>query len=159
MCGGVLPEALVDTRTGETYSLFGGDGVTLSDGTRGVFYTFRDCPLTAADLHWLELVISYQMDKVLSDAPFSLAFTADRSAALTLDIQTAVDLNGTALQLTGLRLSALDVSFTADNGIGDLSTLSDHGIAPVLTMADGSQIATVWQGGSGSTNGPSSAHF
>ncbi|WP_294517729.1 hypothetical protein [uncultured Pseudoflavonifractor sp.] len=159
VCGGVLPEALVDTRTGETYSLFGGDGVTLSDGTRGVFYTFRDCPLTAADLPWLELVISYQMDKVLSDAPFSLAFTADRSAALTLDIQTAVDLNGTALQLTGLRLSALDVSFTADNGIGDLSTLSDHGIAPVLTMADGSQIATVWQGGSGSTNGPSSAHF
>lgn len=48
VCGGILPEALVDTRTGETYSLFGGDGVTLSDGTRGSLYTFRDCPLTAA---------------------------------------------------------------------------------------------------------------
>lgn len=159
VCNGVLPEALVDTRTGEHYSLFGGDGVTLSDGNKGVLYTFRDCPLTAADLPWLELVVSYQMDKVLSDAPFSLTFTADQNAALTLDIQATVDLNGTALQLTGLRLSALDVSFTADNGIGDLSTLSDQGIAPVLTMADGSQIATVWQGGSGFSGGPSSAHF
>lgn len=159
VCGGILPEALVDTRTGETYSLFGGDGVTLSDGTRGALYTFRDCPLTAADLPWLELMVSYQMDKVLSDAPFSLTFTADQSAALTLDIQTAVDLNGTALQLTSLRLSALDVSFTADNGIGDLSPLSDKSLSPVLTMADGSQIATVWQGGSGSSRGPSSAHF
>ena len=159
VCGGVLPEALVDTRTGETYSLFGGDGVPLSDGNKGVLYTFRDCPLTAADLPWLELVVSYQIDKVLSDAPFSLTFTADQNAALTLNIQATVDLNGTALQLTGLRLSALDVSFTADNGIGDLSPLSDRGIAPVLTMADGSQIATVWQGGSGSTNGPASAHF
>lgn len=159
VCSGVLPEALMDTRTGERYSLFGGDGVTLSDGIRGVLYTFRDCPLTAADLPWLELMVSYQMDKVLSDAPFSLTFTADQSAALTLDIQTTVDLNGTALQLTSLRLSALDVSFTAANGIGNLSTLSDQDIAPVLTMVDGSQVATVWQGGSGAANGPSSAHF
>ena len=47
----------------------------------------------------------------------------------------------------------------SDNGIGDLRPLSDQDIAPVLTMADGSQIATVWQGGSGSAGGPSSAHF
>ena len=145
--------------TGQAYSLSGGDSVTLSDGTSGRTLHLPGLPLTAADLPWLELEVSYQVDKVLSDAPFSLAFTADLSSALALDIQTSVDLDGMSLSLTELRLSALDVSFTADNGIGDLSTLSDQGIAPVLTMADGSQIATVWQGGSGAANGPCSAHF
>ena len=159
VCGGVLPEALVDTRTGETYSLSGGDSVTLADGTRGVLYTFQDCPLTAADLPCLELVVSYQMDKILSDAPFSLTFTADQSAALALDIQAAVDLDGTVLHLTGLRLSSLDISFTMDNGTDALDLLLDRGASPVLTMAEGSQITTVWQGGSGSAGGPASAHF
>ena len=159
VCGGILPEALVDTRTGQAYSLSGGDSVTLSDGTSGVLYTFRDCPLTAADLPWLELEVSYQVDKVLSDAPFSLAFTADQSSALALDIQTSVDLDGMSLSLTELRLSALDISFTMDNGTDALSLLLDRGVAPVLTMADGSRISTAWQGGSGAANGPSSAHF
>ena len=69
---------------------------------------------------------------------------------------------------SGETLSGKQLTFTADgvaiplysdNGIGDLNPLSDQGTAPVLTMADSSQIATVWQGGSGSAKGPSSAHF
>ena len=159
VCAGILPEALVDVRTGTRYSMYEGNQLTLPGGGSVILYTFRDCPLTAADLPYLELEVSYQIDKLLSDRPFSLTFTSDQSAALAAAVQADVALDGITLSLTELRLSALDVSFTVENGIDALNLLFDQGAAPVLTLTDGSRIATVWQGASGSANGPSSAHF
>ena len=100
----------MDVRTGTRYSMYEGNQLTLPGGGSVILYTFRDCPLTAADLPYLELEVSYQIDKLLSDKSFSLIFTSDQSAALAAAVRSDVALDGIPLSLTELRLSALDVS-------------------------------------------------
>ncbi len=53
----------------------------------GVARFCEDCPLTASDLPYVELEVSYQMEKVLSDEPVELTFRAEKGGDY-MDIDT-----------------------------------------------------------------------
>lgn len=149
VCTAVSAEALVDARDGARYEVSRGTQAKLPEGGTVFLSTFRDCPLTAEDLPYLRLEVSYAVDRVLSEEPFSLTFTADSGAALILPLEQTVTALDTPLHLTELRLSALGVSVRMEEGTDKSDVLFQNGIAPVLTLRDGSTAAASWKGASG----------
>lgn len=147
VCTDILCDTLTDTRTGTRYACAGGNGATLEDGTQAMVWSFQDCPLTAEDLPYLELEVVYTMDRILSDQPFSLTFTVGQSSGISIPIEEPLELDGLTLHPAELRLSPLELRvFFADEHEAAFS-LYQEGTAPVLHLADGTEIATRWGGG------------
>lgn len=159
VCTAAFPETLIDTRDGTQYNSSVCMGGAMTDGTWAMLCTFQDCPLTAEDLPYLELVVGYELDQILSDEPFSLDFTTDSTSAVTLTFEAPVTVNGVELHPTEMRLSALDASIGFEDGLSLAVTLYTDG-SPVLHMADGTEIALKYGGGAGSVeDGPCTIHF
>ena len=147
VCTDVFPDTLIDTRTGEKYRGSSGQGATLEDGTRVVLWSFQDCPLALDDLPYLEVEVSYNMDRVLSDQPFSLTFTLGKSSGISIPIKELLELDGLTLHPTELRLSPLELRILFADGHEAAFSIRQEGTAPVLHLADGTEIATRWGGG------------
>ena len=137
-------DALIDTRTGARYEEFQYDGGgELRDGTPVQFYSFMDSSLCLDDLPYLEVEVSYAIDRVLSDNPFSFTFTVNKSSGLSVPIPETLELSGVTLHPVELRLSALAVIMTFDDFHEDIQhAIYEHEAAPVLHLKDGSSIDT-----------------
>ena len=137
-------DALIDTRTGARYEEFQYDGGgELKDGTPVQFYSFMDSSLCLDDLPYLEVEVSYAIDRVLSDNPFSFTFTVNKSSGLSVPIPETLELSGVTLHPVELRLSALAVIMTFDDFHEDIQhAIYEHEAAPVLHLKDGSSIDT-----------------
>ncbi len=146
-CADFTPEALVDTRTGVRYEYPRGHGYALSGGGWAMVWSFPDCPLTPADLPWLRLEVWYQVDRILSEEPFSVPFTVGGGASMRLPLDWTLEEDGVRLHATELNLSALRVSVSFAEDADTSGVLYRTGTAPVITLEDGTQLQTVWGGG------------
>lgn len=150
VCTGLVAPAIIDTRSNMRYDMYEGTGLDGGEETPFMFYTFQDCPLTTADLPYLCLEVTYELDQVLSTEPFSLSFTPNSGSAHIFPLSQSVSVAGVQLQVNELRFSALGLSlhFTTD-----MDTVFDaiypNKLAPTVTLNDGSVVQTVWRGGSG----------
>lgn len=108
-CIGVEAGALIDTRTGARYEAVSSTTAYLPDGTEVWVTSFRDCPLTAEDLSWLELEAEYQIAQLVTTEPFELSFQVDTSAAVTLPLEP-IQAEGKTLLLRELCLSAREIA-------------------------------------------------
>ena len=157
-CAHVQCDALVDTRDGARYGSTGSFGGELSDGTWANINFFGDCPSGAEDLPFLELEVSYWIDRLLSEKPFSLTFQPDKTSAVTLPVEEPVTISGVELHPTEIRLSALSLLVFFDD-MDTAGSLYEDGSAPILTLKDGSVIETQWSGGYGGGDGRYSVRF
>ncbi len=153
VCTSVSVEALIDRRTGERYEYAGGNGFPLSDGSSVVLWYWQDCPLTVEDLPYLEMEVTYAVDRVLSEEPFSLTFRLDGGSAVSVDLDGTLDVEGVTLHPTQLRLSALGLTLYFDDSMDTAHVIYTSELTPTLTLADGSRLETQWQGGYGSQEG------
>lgn len=140
-------EAIIDTRTGARYLCRSGHGAALEDGTWAFLEVFDDCPFTLEDLPYLEVEVSYTVDRILSDQPFSLTFTVENSSGWKLPLDGALELDGLTLHPLELRLSALDLQVYFQDEAEAAFSLYRDGTAPVLHLANGTDITTTWHGG------------
>lgn len=107
--------ALTDTRTGETWECTGFNWWGDDDG----FYLcdFEGCPITKDDLAYYEVTVNYGAEKVLSDEPVELSFSADvgRQVIKTLDEDVDFFHYGSySAHITEARVSALRLRLTVD---------------------------------------------
>ena len=147
VCTDVYCEALVDTRTGERYEIEAGYGTGLEDSSWVMLWFFQECPLTPEDLPYLEVEVSYAIDRILSDKPFSLIFTLDDTSGLLLTLDGELVLDGLTLHPVELRLSPLELRLSFADDAETAFSLCEDGTAPVLHLTDGTEIATHWKGG------------
>ena len=140
-------ETLIDTRTGARYACLSGHGAMLEDGTWAMLEVFNDCPFTLEDLPYLEVEVSYAADRVLSDQPFSLTFTVEESSGWSLPLEGVLKLDGLTLHPVELRLSALELRVFFQDKAEAAFSLYQDGTAPVVHLADGTDVATTWVGG------------
>ena len=84
--------------------------------------------------------VSYTVDRILSDQPFSLTFTVEKSSGWKLPLDGALD-------PAELRLSALDLQVYFQDEAEAAFSLYRDGTAPVLHLANGTDITTTWHGG------------
>lgn len=157
-CTGLVAPAIIDTRTDTRYDMHEGSGFEGNDGKAFMLYTFRDCPLTTADLPHLRLEVTYELDQILSTEPFSLTFTPDSGSAHIIPLNLTIPVEGTPLQANELRLSALGLNLRFSTGMDTVFDAIYHiKLSPVVTLKDGSTVQTIWQGGSGGDSGCSVA--
>ena len=144
----VARSALVDTRTGARYEFAGYTSTELDDGTFVRLHHYRDCPLTAADLPWLELELNYPVSHLVTEEPFTLSFQVDTSAALTIPLETT-EILGTVCPLRELRLSAREIALDVEgDGMDPYAFLyEDEGTSMVLTWEDGTTETVPCKGG------------
>lgn len=159
VCTSVSVEALTDRRTGERYEYAGGQGIKLSDGSSAVLWYWRDCPLTVEDLPYLEMEVTYAVDRVLSEEPFSLTFRADGGSAVRVDLEGTLEVEGVRLHPVQLRLSALGLTFYFDDSMDTAHVVYEAGLTPVLTLEDGTALETEWHGGYGGEDGQCAIAF
>lgn len=159
VCTYVHADSLIDTRDGTRYEFSQSLGLDLADGTDVSLNMFRNCPLTVEDLPYLELEVSYSIDQLLSEEPFSLSFTPDSTSAITIPVEDTVTIAGAELHPTEVRLSALGILAYFDDDMEDAGFLYYDGTAPILTLADGTTLTTEWSGGHGSQNGSCAIRF
>ena len=108
---------LTDTRTGEhwdchSYVWRGGD-----DGF--YFCTFEGCPITQEDLPYYEVTVNYGAEKVLSDTPVELSFSAEtgKQTVWALDQDIAFNYIGDfSAHITQVQISALRLRLAFDQG-------------------------------------------
>ena len=142
LCTQVACDGLVDTRTSGWYPDVSSRGVELEDGTWAMLTVFRDGTLTPEDLPYLEAKVSYAIDRVLSDAPFSLTFVVNESSGLSVPLPETLELNGVALHPTDLHLSALKLTFSFEDYREEVEqAIYTDKLTPVLHLADGSTVA------------------
>lgn len=149
VCTYVHADALIDRRDGTRYEFSESRNHKLADGTNVSLNMFRNCSLTVEDLPYLELEVSYSIDLLLSEEPFSLSFTPDNTSAVAVPVEDTVTISGVELHPTQARLSALGILIYFDDDMEDAGFLYFDGTAPILTLADGSTLATEWAGGFG----------
>lgn len=144
----VASSALVDTRTGARYEFAGYTSTELDDGTRVRLHHYQDCPLTAADLPWLELELSYPVSRLVTEEPFELSFQVDTSAARTVPLETT-EILGTVCPLRELRLSAREIALDVEgNDLEPYTFLYEGDAASMeLTWADGTTRTVPCNGG------------
>lgn len=108
--------ALTDTRTGERWAYQ--SGTRRGDDENTVYVSgFNGSPLTAEDLPYMEVTVKYTMDKVLSDQPVELSFTAGEGHQRTVALDTNISFNylgDCTAHVTGAKLSALRLELTFD---------------------------------------------
>lgn len=147
-CLGARSSALVDTRTGTRYEFAGFTSTKLDDGTFVMLHSYEDCPLTAADLPWLELELSYPVSHLATEKPFELSFQVDTSAARTVPLETT-EILGTVCPLRELRLSAREIALDVEGDGLELYAFLYEGDAAAmeLTWADGTTRTVPCNGG------------
>ena len=91
--------------------------------------------------------VSYTVDRILSDQPFSLTFTVEKSSGWKLPLDDVLELDGLTLHPAELRLSALDLQVYFQDEAEAAFSLYRDGTAPVLHLANGTDITTTWHGG------------
>lgn len=106
---------LTDTRTGETWGCTGFDWWGDDEG----FYLcdFEGCPITKDDLAYYEVTVSYGAEKVLSDEPVELSFSADAGHQDIKALDEDVDFfhyGSCSAHITEARVSALRLRLTVD---------------------------------------------
>lgn len=144
-CDGIWAGDLVDVRDGRRYSFAEGSGVELPDGTHVMLDTFANCPLGLEDLTYLELELTYEMDRVLSDEGFELPFTADSGSSRMIPLDADAVVGGETYHLDELRVSAVRVTVGVTDTGGRYEPLRED--PPVLTMRDGSTLTLDYYGG------------
>lgn len=142
-CIAVEPNALVDTRTGTRYDMDHATTAYLPDGTKTCIASFQDCPLTAADLPWLELEVEYQIAELVCKEPFTLDFQVDTSSALTLPLEP-IQFNGQTLLLRELRLSAREIALELEQSEAYDASLR---VPLTITLKDGTVLEPWARGG------------
>ena len=142
-CIAVEPNALVDTRTGTRYDMDHATTAYLPDGTKTSIVSFRDCPLTAADLPWLELEVEYQIAQLVCKEPFTLDFQVDTSSALTLFLEP-IQFDGQTLLLRELRLSAREIALELEQSEAYDASLR---VPLTITLKDGTVLEPWVRGG------------
>ena len=134
-------------------------GIKLSDGSSAVLWYWRDCPLTVEDLPYLEMEVTYAVDRVLSEEPFSLTFRADGGSAVRVDLEGTLEVEGVTLHPVQLRLSALGLTFYFDDSMDTAHVVYEAGLTPVLNLEDGTVLETEWHGGYGGEDGQCAIAF
>ena len=135
-CIGVEAGALIDTRTGERYEAISSTTAYLPDGTEVWVTSFRECPLTAEDLPWLELEAEYQIAQLVTTEPFQLSFQVDTSAARTIPLEP-IQAEGKTLLLRELRLSAREIALELERDEAYDAALR---VPLALTLTDGTVL-------------------
>lgn len=135
-CIGVEAGALIDTRMGERYEAISSTTAYLPDGTEVWVTSFRDCPLTAEDLPWLELEAEYQIAQLVTTEPFQLSFRVDTSAALTIPLEP-IQAEGKTLLLRELRLSAREIALELERNEAYDASLT---VPLTITLTDGTVL-------------------
>ena len=138
-------EAIIDTRTGARYLCRSGHGAALEDGTWAFLEVFDDCPFTLEDLY-LEVEVSYTVDRISLTSRFWLTFTVEKSSGWKLPLDDVLELDGLTLHPAELRLSALDLQVYFQDEAEAAFSLYRDGTAPVLHLANGTDITTTWHG-------------
>ncbi len=109
--------ALTDTRTGARWDFPN----SIRRGDENGFYlsAFQDCPLTAEDLPYVEVTVRYQTDKILSDQPVALSFSAvadqQREAALDRNIDFCFGSSSCSVHVATAKVSALRLRLNIDH--------------------------------------------
>lgn len=140
---GARSSTLVDTRTGTRYDFKGFTSAQLSDGTHVMLHSYQNCPLTAADLPWLELEVCYTIRHLATQEPFTLDFQVDTSSALTLPLEP-IQFNGQTLLLRELHLSAREIALELDRSEAYDASLR---VPLTITLKDGTVLEPWARGG------------
>ena len=107
--------ALTDTRTGERWGCMSFTWQGDEDG----FYlcSFENCPVTEEDIPYLEVTVSYEATKILSDQPVELSFVAGEGYQTTVALDEDIAFNyigDCTAHMTGASISALRLELTFD---------------------------------------------
>lgn len=135
---------LTDTRTGEAWGCTGyfwcggDDGFYLCD--------FEGCPITEDDLAYFEVTVNYGTDKILSDEPVELSFSANEGYQTMVELDENVAfsyLGDCTAHVTGASVSALRLQLTFDQierAGQDLENKAESETKWAVVEKDGSQI-------------------
>lgn len=116
-----IPYRLIDTRTGESWGMNG--FLRLGDSPETYLSRFPDCPLTAEDLPYVELMVYYQMEKVLSDQRAELTFLAEKGGGVTTEVGQRVAFDAHFRyegNLNRVRVSSLGLRIDMEDAVWDL---------------------------------------
>lgn len=108
--------ALTDTRTGEQWGCRGYFRVG-DDGNGFYLSYFEDCPITPEDLPYVEVMVGYGIDKILSDQPVELSFSAGEGHQTTVELDEDIAFNyigDCTAHVTKASISALRLQLTFD---------------------------------------------
>lgn len=108
--------ALTDTRTGEQWGCYG--YIRVGDDGKGFYLSyFKDCPITPEDLPYVEVMVGYEIDKILSDQPVELSFSAGEGHQTTVELDENIAFNyigDCTAHVTKASISALRLKLTFD---------------------------------------------
>lgn len=140
-----MATALTDTRTGERWEYRSAHRVYQMEHNDGFFLSeFKDCPLTEEDLPYMEVTVSYTMEKMLSDQEVELSFSENVGHQLTKMLDQDVDFSHYGdyfAHMTQARISALRVRLTVERMVLSLGQESGQDKTSwTLVQKDGSQI-------------------
>lgn len=143
-------QSLTDTRTGESWE---SAGYVWQGDENGFFLCkFKDCPLTEEDLPYVEVTVNYTVEKVLSDEPVELSFSADVGPQVTIPLDQDVDFffyGSCSAHMTQARASALRLRLTVDRLDRENWQMdrSAENTPWTLVEQDGTQIPLWYTGG------------
>lgn len=144
LVGSCTALALTDVRTGERWGCTG--YVWRGDDTGFYLCEFDGCPITEEDLPYFEVTVDYEAEKILSDQPVELSFSAGQGH------QTVAELDEDAtfyyigkratVHMTQAHISALRLQLTFDRIKWDGGERSGNGEDTKWTLLekDGSRI-------------------
>lgn len=134
-----IAAALTDTRTGESW---GCDGYVLRGNEEEFFLSFfHDCPLTLEDLPYVEVTVRYRMEKVLSDEPVELSFSADVGHQVTVELDQKIEFNSFAAHVAAAKISALRLRLIIECKEQGDSDDGKNNTQWELVYRDGSRVA------------------
>ena len=120
----------------------------LEDGTWAFLEVFDDCPFTLEDLPYLEVEVSYTVDRILSDHAFWLHFTVEEKVVRwKLPLDDVLELPQAHPASWNTFIPALDLQVYFQDEAEAAFSLYRDGTAPVLHLANGTDITTTWHGG------------
>lgn len=112
-----IATTLTDTRTGEQWE-YKSATKRGEPGNEIQMSVFNGCPLTYEDLPYMEVTVSYSMDKILSDQPVELSFVAGDGYQTTMALDEDIAFNyigDCTAHVTGASISALRLELTFDH--------------------------------------------
>ncbi len=115
LMGNCTALTLTDTRTGEQW---GCTGFTWQGDNEGFYLcNFQDCPITEDTLPYFEVTVDYGTQKLLSDEPVELTFTAGEGHQTTVALDEDIAFNyigDCTAHVTAASISALRLQLTFD---------------------------------------------
>lgn len=111
-----IATTLTDTRTGEHWE-YKSSTKRGEPGNEVQLAVFNSCPLTLEDLPYMEVTVSYSMDKILSDEPVEFSFVAGDGYQTTVALDEDIAFNyigDCTAHVTEANISALRLQLTFD---------------------------------------------